>query len=53
MAYNVIISPRTQQEIQNSIEFYTQNSEDAPLKFITELERVYELLTINPFYRMR
>ena len=53
MAYSVIISPRAQKETENSIDFYAINSEEAPLKFIIELQQVYQLLATNSFYRTR
>ena len=53
MGYSVIISSRAQKEIENAIDFYALNSADAPKNFISQLKEVYDLLAINPFYRIR
>ncbi len=51
--YKILISPRTQIEIENAIDYYVLNSNDAPAKFIKSLEEVYLQISINPFKRVR
>lgn len=53
MVFEVVISPRAQKEIENAIDYYALNSTDAPANFIAALKEVYELLAMNPFYRIR
>lgn len=53
MAFKVIVSPRAQKEIETSIDFYIERSENAPKDFILALEKAYESLSINPFYALR
>ena len=52
MAYNIIVSPRTQQEIEDAIDYYALHSADAPHHFITSLRDTYLILANNPFYRI-
>jgi len=52
MAYNIIVSPRTQKEIENAIEYYALYSTKAPLYFITALKEAYTTLETNPFFRV-
>ncbi len=52
MAYNIIVSPRAQNEIENAIDFYALNSIDAPSNFISSLEKAYGVLEVNPFFRI-
>ncbi len=53
MAYKIILSLRTQNEIEKSIDYYTLHSEDAPINFITSLKGAYNKLSINPYERLR
>ena len=53
MAFSVLVSARTQQEIENAIDYYAKYSEDAPANFITSLKYAYQQLSINPFQRLR
>jgi len=53
MAYNIIVSPRAQKEIENAIEYYALYSIDAPKNFIAALKEAYSILEINPFFRVR
>ncbi len=53
MAYKVIISKRSKDEIENAINYYTLHSEDAPINFIISLEAAYNKFSINPFERLR
>ena len=53
MAYSIIISPRAQMEIENAVDYYAQDSTDAPVLFITALKDTYKVLAINPFFTIR
>lgn len=53
MVYSVLVSNRTQLEIENAIDYYAENSEDAPANFIVSLKQAYHQLSINPFQRLR
>ena len=53
MGYKISISPRTQKEIENAIDYYALYSKDAPLYFISALKNAYETLETNPFFRVR
>lgn len=53
MAYKIILSLRTQNEIEKSIDYYAQHSEDAPVNFIASLKKAYVNLSVNPFQRLR
>ena len=50
MAYKIVVSPRAQKEIENAIDYYAIYSTDAPINFISELKRAYEILEMNPFF---
>jgi len=53
MTYKVLVSARTQLEIENAIDYYAENSEDAPASFIASLKEAYHQLSITPFQRLR
>lgn len=53
MAYNVIVSPRAQKEIENAVDYYVLYSEEAPGHFITSLKEAFKILESNPFFRVR
>ncbi|MWB95290.1 type II toxin-antitoxin system RelE/ParE family toxin [Flavobacterium sp. GA093] len=52
MGYKIIVSPRAQNEIINAMEFYTKQSLQAPNNFIIQLQKAYDVLAINPFFRI-
>jgi plasmid stabilization system protein ParE len=52
-AYKIIVSPKAQIEIEKIVNYYSEKSEKAPLDFIISLENSYNLLKINPFFRIR
>ncbi len=52
MAFKVIVSPRTQKEIENAIDYYALYSVDAPVNFITSVKEAYKTLETNPFFRV-
>ena len=45
MAYNVIVSPRAQKEIEDAIVYYSQHSINAPYNFITSLKVAYDIFS--------
>lgn len=53
MAYKVIVSPRTQKEIENAIDYYALYSKDAPAHFLDAVREAYRTLEINPFFKIR
>ncbi len=53
MVYKIIVSPRAQNEISKAIDFYALNSVDAPHNFIAQLQKDYEILATNPFFRIQ
>lgn len=53
MVYKIIVSPRAQSEIIDAIDFYAVHSVDAPNNFILQLQKGYEILAINPFFRLQ
>jgi toxin ParE1/3/4 len=53
MAYKIIISPRTQKEVENAIDYYSALSDDAPLNFVQSIKDTFDSLSINPFFRIR
>lgn len=53
MAYKIIVSPRAQKEVENSVEYYGLYSVDAPINFIAALQDTYNTLAARPFYRIR
>ncbi len=52
MAFKIIVSPRTQNEIIDSIDFYAIRSKDAPINFIIQIQKVYQILETNPFFKI-
>lgn len=53
MGYNIMVSPRAQKEIENAIEFYALYSADVPKYFITSLQKAYDILESNPFFKIQ
>jgi len=53
MAYNIIVSPRAQSEIENAIDYYASNSVEALKNFISALQDAYSTLEINPFFEVQ
>jgi plasmid stabilization system protein ParE len=52
MVYRIVVSPRAQNEIVKAIDFYAIHSVDASSNFIMQLQKGYEILVINPFFRI-
>jgi toxin ParE1/3/4 len=52
MDYKIIVSMRTQQEIEAAIDFYSLYSDNAPKHFISSLSSCYSTLSFNPFFRV-
>lgn len=53
MAYNIIVSPRAQKEIENAIDFYALYSPNAPRNFIASLADAYKTLESSPLFKIR
>jgi hypothetical protein len=53
MDYKIIVSPRAQKEIENTIDFYALYSVEAPKIFISVLKQAYSTLEQNPFFSAR
>lgn len=53
MVYKIIVSPRAQNEIIKTIDFYALRSVDAPNNFIIQLQKGYGVLALNPFFRVQ
>lgn len=53
MVYKIIVSPRAQNEISKTIDFYALNSVNTPHNFIVQLQKGYEILATNPFFRVQ
>lgn len=53
MTYKVIISPRAQKEIENTIDYYALYSVAAPANFTAILKESYSILETNPFFGVR
>lgn len=53
MDYKIIVSKRAQKEIEDSLEFYLNESSFAPIKFLEKLEFTYNSLKQNPIQRIR
>lgn len=52
MDYKIIVSPRTQQEIEVAIDFYLLHSDNAPSHFKSSLLSCYATLSFNPFFKI-
>ena len=55
MAYNVIVEPEAQQDIDEAIEYYSNVTNDTKVlvNLLNEIENAYSALGINPFYEVR
>jgi len=53
MAYKIIVSPSAQKEIEDAIDFYSLHSANAPISFISDLVKSYNILSVNPFFCIR
>ncbi len=51
--YKILISTRTQKEIEKAIDYYVLNSAIAHSKFIESLSKAYHEISINPYRRLR
>jgi hypothetical protein len=52
MAYKIIVSPRFQKEIENTIDYYSLYSLNAPINFIANLKEAFIILETNPFIKI-
>ena len=48
MAYNLIIKPQAENDIDNALEWYSGQNEDLPLKLLNELEQSLEKIQNYP-----
>lgn len=53
LIYSVVVSPKAQKEIEEILIYYTEKSEVVPANFIKALRLSYNLLSINPYFRVR
>lgn len=53
MVYKILVSPRAQVEIEEAIDFYLLQSQQAPADFIQSLEATFQSLRANPFHRIQ
>lgn len=55
MAYNVVVEPEAQQDIDDAIHYYSKVSDDTKMlvNLLTEIENAYSALSLNPFYEKR
>jgi len=53
MEFNIRVSPRAQNEIDNAIEYYQNQSNQAPQKFLESLTASYSQLKTNPWFAKR
>ena len=53
MAYNLTILPQAQEEINQIFEYYKHLPNSVLVKFDKEIEKVYQTLEKNPFYKVR
>jgi len=53
MAFDIIVSPRAQKEIKEAIDYYAENSADAPSIFLDPLIVAYNRLKKNPLLCVR
>ena len=48
MEYNLILKPKAQQDIRNSIEWYREQSGNLPEKFLDKIDKCLEKISKNP-----
>lgn len=53
MAYNLIIAPQAVTDIEDAFEYYNQFSERTLDLFDKELQQVFDILELNPFFQIR
>jgi toxin ParE1/3/4 len=53
MAFNIIVSKKAQDEIENATEYYAEINSNLALKFYLELTETYKKLELNPNYQIR
>ena len=52
MSYKIIVSPRAQNEIEDSIDFYYQRSRVSAENFISAISDTYEIISKNPHFQI-
>jgi toxin ParE1/3/4 len=53
MEHKLIVSKRAQKEIENAVDFYSEESEVATARFIENLQKFYGDILDRPFQRLR
>ena len=53
MVYRIITSTRARKEIENAINYYTQYSNAASIKFSAVLKDAYDILRVYPFFAVK
>lgn len=53
MAYKLVISPEANQDIEKAFEYYSKFSSKAMFLFADELQEVYDIIKIHPYFQIR
>ncbi|MDI1317300.1 type II toxin-antitoxin system RelE/ParE family toxin [Flavobacterium sp.] len=53
MGFNIIVSKKAQNEIENATEYYAEINLNLALRFYNELTETYKRLELNPIYQIR
>jgi len=53
MAYKIVLSPKAEIEIDDSIQYYHQFSKSAAKSFKKQLSNSYKRIRINPFFEKK
>ncbi len=53
MTYKILISPEAIRDIEDAFEYYRNFSESTLILFANELQQVYDILELNPFFQIR
>jgi len=52
MSYKIIVSPRAQEEIEESYDFYAGRNISSATQFISSLTQTYKILSQNPYFQI-
>lgn len=53
MTYNLLVSPEAVRDIEDAFDYYSRFSQNAVALFDHELQQVYHILELNPFFQVR
>lgn len=53
MSYNLTILPQAVMDIEDAFDYYNKFSKSALSSFDKELQQVYDILELNPFFQIR